>query len=61
MTLRSSRKENSKEKIKADMNDYLMWKNSCGIINYATYLEMYDFTMKLLGKMYVQGLKDGKH
>lgn len=47
-----------KEKIKAEMNDFLMGQNSCGIIDYVTYSEMYDFTMDLLDKMYAQGLND---
>lgn len=49
-----------KEKIKAEMNDYLMGQNSCGIIDYTTYSEMYDFTMELLDRMYAQGLEDSK-
>lgn len=49
-----------KEKIKAEWNDFLMGNNSCGIIDYSTYSEMYDFGMALLDKMYEQGKKDSK-
>ena len=49
-----------REKIKAEMNDFLMGYNSCGIIDYSTYSEMYDFTMELLDRMYAQGMTDGK-
>ena len=48
------------EKIKSEMNDFLMGQNSCGIIDYSTYLEMYDFSMELLDKMYAQGLNDAE-
>lgn len=49
-----------KEKIKAEMNDYLMGQNSCGIIDYKTYSEMYDVSMELLDRMYALGLSDAK-
>lgn len=49
-----------REKIKAEMNDYLMGQNSIGTIDYCTYSEMYDFTMDLLDKMYAQGVADCK-
>ena len=41
-----------KEKIKAEWNDFLMGKNSCGIISYSAYSALYDFGMELLDKMY---------
>ena len=47
-----------REKLKAEMNDYLLGMNSVGKIDYCTYSEMYDFTMDLLDKMYAQGLED---
>lgn len=49
-----------REKIKAEMNDHLMGLNSCGIIDYSTYSEIYDFSMELLDRMYAQGLEDSK-
>jgi hypothetical protein len=55
-----SPKASKREKIKAEMNDFLMGQNSCGIIDYSTYSEMYDFTMELLDKMYAQGIADGR-
>lgn len=47
-----------KEKLKAEMNDFLMGKNSCGKIDYSVYSELYDFSMELLDKMYELGKKE---
>lgn len=41
-----------KEKIKSEMADYLQGLNSVGEIDYKTYSDMFDFSMKLLDKMY---------
>lgn len=43
------------EKLKAEMNDFLMGENSCGEISYSAYSKMYDFSMELLDKMYELG------
>lgn len=44
-----------KEKIKAEMNDFLQGLNSCGNISYSTYSEIFDFSMNILDKMYELG------
>lgn len=48
------------EKIKADYADFLQGYNSCGIINYDTYSQMFDYVMNLLDKAYDQGKKEAK-
>ena len=56
------------EKIKAELNDFLMGMNSCGDISYSAYSEIYDKAMECLDKMYKlcvtkmeedQGIKEG--
>lgn len=44
-----------KEKMKSQMADYLKGLNSTGAIDYATYSEMFDFSMELLDKMHYLG------
>ena len=51
-----SEKASEKEKIKAEANDHLKGLNSCGIINYKLYCELFDFFMPLLDKMYEHGV-----
>ena len=41
-----------KEKIKAEMADFLHGLNSVGKIDYTAYSEIFDFSMNLLDKMY---------
>ena len=41
-----------KETIKSEMADYLKGLNLVGEIDWKTYSEMFDFSMKLLDKMY---------
>ena len=41
-----------KEKIKSEMSDYLNGLNSAGDISYEMYDKLWDFTMKMLDKMY---------
>lgn len=53
-------KASKKEKIKSELADYLNGLNSCGIIDYSTYSEIFDFGMELLDKMYEQGKKDSQ-
>ena len=50
-----SEKASDKEKLKAKMADYLHGLNSCCKIDYGTYTEEFDFTMKLLDEMYELG------
>lgn len=45
-----------KEKIKAEMADFLRGLNSAGDISYGTYNELFDTSMKLLDRMYELGL-----
>ncbi|MBL4968888.1 hypothetical protein [Bacillus halotolerans] len=45
----------NKEKLKAEMADYLNGLNSIGAISYAVYSEAIDFSMKLLDQMYDLG------
>lgn len=47
-----------KEKKKAEMADYLHGLNSCGIVDYSTYSEMFDMSMQMLDEMYELGKKD---
>jgi len=53
-----SEKASDKEKLKAKMADYLNGLNSCCIIDYTTYVEIFDFSHKLLDEMYELGKKD---
>lgn len=55
-----SPKASEKEKIKSEFADYLNGLNSCGVIDYSTYSEMFDIGMDLLDRMYEQGKKDIK-
>ena len=41
-----------KEKLKAEMADYLHGLNATGEISYSTYSELFDFSLDLLNKMY---------
>lgn len=54
-----SSKASEKEKIKAEMQDYLNGLNSTGVIDYNHYCEMFDFSINLLEKMYELGKKEG--
>lgn len=47
-----------KEKLKAEMQDYLNGLNSTGDISYSVYSEMFDYSMKLLDEMYELGNKN---
>ena len=40
------------EKLRAESADYLGGLNSCGLIDYDTYSQAFDFYMDLLQKMY---------
>ncbi|MED4817655.1 hypothetical protein [Bacillus atrophaeus] len=44
-----------KEKLKAEMADYLNGLNSTGEIDYEVYSEAFEISMKLLDKMYELG------
>lgn len=46
------------EKIKAESADYLNGLNSCGIIDYSHYSEMFDFYADLLQEAYELGIKE---
>lgn len=48
------------EKIKAESADYLNGLNSCGVIDYSTYSNVFDFYADLLDKVYKQGQKDAE-
>ncbi|KAF2421597.1 hypothetical protein [Bacillus subtilis] len=50
-----SPKATNKEKLKAEMADYLNGLNSTGEITYEVYCEAFDFSMKLLDQMYELG------
>ncbi|KXZ22440.1 hypothetical protein P4T89_12450 [Bacillus nakamurai] len=50
-----SPKATNKEKLKAEMADYLNGLNSTGAIGYEVYSESFDVSMKLLDKMYELG------
>lgn len=45
----------NKEKLKAEMADFLSGLNATGEISYEIYKESFDFSMKLLDKMYDLG------
>lgn len=47
-----------KEKLKAEMVDFLNGLNSVGEISYETYSQAIEFSMDLLEKMYQQGKED---
>lgn len=44
-----------KEKLKAEMADYLHGLNSVGEISYGVYNELFDFSMSLLDRTYALG------
>ena len=44
-----------KEKLKAEMADFLSGLNSTAVIDYSTYSEIFDFSMGLLDKMHELG------
>ncbi|MCY8466448.1 hypothetical protein [Bacillus atrophaeus] len=50
-----SPKATNKEKLKAEMADYLNGLNSTGEITYEVYSEAFEISMKLLDKMYELG------
>lgn len=49
------------EKIKAESADYLHGLDSCGIIEWSTYSDMFDFYEDLIEKAYAQGKEDAQH
>ena len=49
-----------KEKIKAEMSDYIHGLNSVGAIDYPTYSELFDFSLALLDKMYELGASNAR-
>ena len=49
-----------KEKIKAEMNDFLKGLNSVGEIDYNTYSDIFDKSIELFNKMYKLGYKKGE-
>lgn len=46
------------EKLRAESADYLNGLNSCGLIDYDTYSQAFDFYMDLLQKMYDLGKRE---
>lgn len=46
------------EKLRGESADYLGGLNSCGLIDYDTYSQAFDFYMDLLQKMYDLGKKE---
>jgi hypothetical protein len=48
------------EKIKAESADYLHGLDSCGIISWSTYSDMFDFYADLIEKAYAQGKEDAQ-
>lgn len=46
-----------KEKIKQEFADIIDGLNSCGIIDYSTYSNLFDSAMELFDKMYDEGCK----
>ncbi|PTU25904.1 hypothetical protein DA469_21295 [Bacillus subtilis] len=49
-----------KEKLKAEMADFLNGLNSAGEISYGIYCETFDFSMKLLDEMYELSKSENK-
>ena len=47
-----------KEKLKAEMQDFLNGLNCVGQIDYTTYSEIFDFSMDLLNQIYELGKKE---
>lgn len=47
-----------KLKLKSEMSDCLKGLNSTGVIDYQTYKEVFDISMKLMDKMYKLGQED---
>lgn len=50
----------NKEKIKSEYADYLNGLNSCAVIDYNYYSEMFDIGMDLLDRMYDLGIAEGR-
>lgn len=48
------------EKIKAESADYLNGLNSCGIVDYTTYSEAFDFYENLIDKAYELGKQEAE-
>lgn len=48
-----------KEKLKAELNDYLQGLNSTGEIDYSTYSDIFDMSHSILDKMYELGKSEG--
>lgn len=48
-----------KEKLKSRWADFMNGENCCGIIDYKTYCEYFDYGMKLLDEMYELGKREG--
>lgn len=46
------------EKIKSEMNDFIMGLNSCAEIDYSTYSKLYDFSIPLIQTAYELGKKE---
>ncbi|AMS01351.1 hypothetical protein AR9_g267 [Bacillus phage AR9] len=49
-----------KEKLKAEMADFLNGLNSTGEISYSIYSEMFDYSMNLLDEMYELSKSENK-
>lgn len=47
-----SENASEKEKLKAEVNDYFKGLDSCGIIDYIAYCELYDACMPILEECY---------
>lgn len=47
-----SENASEKEKLKSEVNDYFKGLNSCGIIDYIAYSELYDACMPILEECY---------
>jgi len=47
-----SENASEKEKLKSEVNNYFMGLNSCGIIDYTAYSELYDACMPILEECY---------
>lgn len=47
-----SENASEKEKLKSEVNDYFMGLNSCGIIDYIAYFDLYDVCMPILEECY---------
>ncbi len=47
-----------KEKLKAEVNDYFKGLESCGIIDYTAYSDLYDVCMPILEECYERMKKE---